>query len=100
LSGGEEAVVQERIRVQRVIWICLVCPSLWKGTTFEGLEVYIRYRHGQLRGTVAGEVVYCRQVGDDLDGFMSYEAMVQHTRDVFSWPEVAPPEPPEPDMSL
>lgn len=66
---------------------CLACPSQWEGTLEDGRAVYARYRHGELSVGVGDDIdeavrnarsdvaLYAEEVGDDLDGFMSFEEL-------------------------
>ena len=61
---------------------CFACPAQWDGKTDTGQGIYIRYRYGYLRLDVDGEIgVYGEQVGDGLDGGMSFEEMSGHLKE-------------------
>jgi hypothetical protein len=70
---------------------CEVCPSQWEFTTFENRPVYVRYRWGFLSvciGDIDGDIFvggYCivgKQLGDKLDGFITWEEVEKHIKEV------------------
>jgi hypothetical protein len=50
------------VEVQRE---CLACPSSWSGKTYDGKEVYARYRWGYLSVTVDDNVIFGSQLDED-----------------------------------
>jgi hypothetical protein len=63
---------------------CFAVPSQWEGRLRQrpdgqAPDLYIRYRYGELRVEVDHEVVYREQIGDDLDGVMDIDTVLQHT---------------------
>lgn len=58
---------------------CCACPSQWSGTTIDGKEVYVRYRWGHLRVDLNDVPVFSKDVGDDYDGSMDTDEMLEHT---------------------
>jgi hypothetical protein len=77
---------------------CLACPSQWEGTLEDGRAVYARYRHGELSIGVGDEIdeavrnassdvaLYAVEVGDGLDGFMSFEELKAKVCGVLEFP--------------
>ena len=77
---------------------CLACPSQWEGTLEGGRAVYARYRHGELSIGVGDDIdgavrnarsdvaLYAEEVGDDLDGFMSFEELKAKLCGVLEFP--------------
>lgn len=77
---------------------CLACPSQWEGSLADGRAVYARYRHGELTIGVGDDIdgavcnassdvaLYAEEVGDDLDGFMSFEELKVKLRGVLKFP--------------
>lgn len=77
------------IVVDSVKQTCRVCPSQWSGTTRDGREIYVRYRWGYLSVRipgVEGEEIFGQQVGDDLDGHLTYAALRWLTAREITWP--------------
>lgn len=87
------------IKVVTVNRTCLACPSQWEGSTDEGEFVYARYRGGHMRVDVAPTdlewsqqghtnfTVYSEDFGEWLDGYITFEELKEHTKDVLEWPE-------------
>lgn len=79
ISGGAKVTALKRT--------CLACPSQWEGTLEDGRAVYARYRHGELsiglgndideavRNASSAVALYAEEIGDGLDGFMSFEEL-------------------------
>jgi hypothetical protein len=77
---------------------CLACPSQWEGSLADGRAVYARYRHGELTIGVGDEIdeavrnarsdvaLYAEEVGDGLDGFMSFEELKAQLCGVLEFP--------------
>jgi hypothetical protein len=53
------------------------CPSQWEGEDIEGNKIYIRYRHGGLRLDVNGDSRYSMSYGDNWDGCMDTDKMLE-----------------------
>lgn len=54
------------------------CPSQFEGETYDGGEVYVRFRHGSLRVDVDGETVYTGSPPGD--GVISLENVRRHLK--------------------
>lgn len=77
---------------------CIACPSQWEGTLEDGRAVYARYRYGELSIGVgddideavrnaSSDVALCaEEVGDGLDGFMSFEELKAKLCGVLAFP--------------
>ncbi len=90
ISGGAKVITLKRT--------CLACPSQWEGTLADGRAVYARYRHGELTIGVGDEMdeavrnassdvaLYAGEVGDGLDGFMSFEELKAKVCGVLEFP--------------
>jgi len=83
------------MKVIEIRQTCGACPSQWEGKLSDGRYVYVRYRYGYLSisvggptvaDAVRGEEVFGQDIGDGLDGFMSYEELKQHTQGKIEWP--------------
>ena len=75
-------------KVKEITQTCFACPSQWEGKTIGGDEVYIRYRHGDLRVDINDNTVWGDGFGDPLDGFMTYDELKINLKDVLELPEV------------
>jgi hypothetical protein len=75
------------VHMARIQQTCEACPSQWEGATQDERYVYIRYRWGRLSVSVDGETVYCQDIGDALDGTLSWGEMMQYTSHVMIWDE-------------
>ena len=97
---------QHPLTVKTCEQTCKWCPSQWEGSTVDGRPIYARYRHGYL-SVLVGRVgqpiddairsdreIVGLAIGDDLDGFMTYQDLKRYTRGVVTWPRRAPPERP------
>jgi hypothetical protein len=75
------------IRIVKAVSTCMACPSQWDAWTDDGKYVYIRYRWGYLSVSydVMGEPILEKIVGDEYDGVMSFEELVEHTKGVIEW---------------
>lgn len=90
ISGGAKVIALKRT--------CLACPSQWEGNLEDGRAVYARYRHGELTIGVGDEIeeavrrassdvaLYAEDVGDGLDGFMSFEELKAKLCGVLEFP--------------
>jgi hypothetical protein len=70
------------IKLRSLTRTCIACPSQWDAETWDGEQVYARYRYGYLSvrmGGPGGEEIFGKEVGDGLDGTMSDEDMLAHT---------------------
>ena len=71
----------------KFIQTCGGCPSQWEGYTEENEPVYIRYRYGYLSISIGkvnqnieeiyGDESFGWQIGDGLDGVLSFEELKQ-----------------------
>ncbi len=72
------------MKLKNVKCTCGACPSQWEATTEDNKPVYIRYRWGYLsirEGEIGGDVwsavdgneIYGSQLGEDLDGVISWD---------------------------
>ena len=79
--------------IKTKIQTCDACPSQWEETLEDGRMFYIRYRWGYLSvrvsekpteyltDAVRGEEVYGKQMGDGLDGSLSWDEIPQEALD-------------------
>lgn len=70
------------MKLRRLERTSIACPSQWDAETEDGRILYIRYRYGCLQvdmGGCGGETVYCQHVGNEMDGFMEDEEMLELT---------------------
>jgi hypothetical protein len=77
-----DGAILKGLKLRKLERTCFACPSQWDAETEDGRILYIRYRYGCLRvdmGGCGGETVYCQHVGDDMDGFMDDEEMLELT---------------------
>jgi len=77
---------------------CFACPSQWEGKTDDDRPVYVRFRWGCLAVEVGkpgqgiddailtGDRIFCEEIGDAFDGFMTFESLKEATQKVASWP--------------
>lgn len=77
------------IRILSIKCTCKACPSQWEGYDENGKLVYIRYRWGFLDISYWNESrqIYGKQIGDPLDGTLSYEQLKKYTEQRIQWPE-------------
>ena len=87
------------ITVAKITRTCDACPSQWEGTTDADKAVYVRYRWGSLSISIGDTLtqairregpensVFEKEIGEGLDGYLTYDELKQHTRGVISWPE-------------
>lgn len=91
------------IIVTSIVKTCESCPAQWEGRTQDGRWVYARYRSGTLRVGVGDTLtdavragsgmvpsptppVFSEDVGDALDGVMSYDTLKMLTAECVQWP--------------
>ncbi len=86
------------IRVKELTQTCSACPAQWSGQTDDGRSVYVRYRWGYLSVRVSDEVsddemagvggseVFGSQLGDGLDGTLSFGDLKSATAGEVEWP--------------
>ena len=89
----------DKIKVVICNQTCMACPSQWEGVTDDHRMIYVRYRWGELTvsigasgdidrfAAVGGKCILSKQLGDELDGVLSFEELVEATRDIIEWPE-------------
>ena len=77
---------------------CKWVPSQWEGVTTDDRPIYVRYRHGYLSVRVgrvgrpiedairSDQEVVGFAIGDELDGFITYQGLRRHTKGVITWP--------------
>jgi len=90
------------VNVIKITQTCLACPSQWEGVTDDGKMIYIRYRYGGLSvrisqqatkdifDAVSGKEIIGVDIGDEYDGYISYDEMKDRVKSVLTLPE--PPE--------
>jgi hypothetical protein len=78
---------------------CHACPSQWEGRTDDGDYIYVRFRWGFLAigkgptiedaidNAYKQEEIFGRQLKGSLDGFLTYEELIETTKGFISWPE-------------
>ncbi len=81
------------IRVVSLQRTCQACPSQWEGRTDDGRWVYVRYRWGHLQvgiGPTLEDAVdndsISLDLGDELDGVLSYDELRAATVECVEWP--------------
>ena len=79
------------ITITKMIESCGGCPSQWDGGDGEGAHFYFRYRWGYLRVDAhdpdgRSNMIFGKEVGDGMDGIMSYEALKFHLNGVLELP--------------
>ena len=70
---------EKRATIVKIIETCSACPSQWDMWDAKGNYYYVRYRWGWLQvdqGEV-GNAIYGDQLGDNLDGTMSMDVMIE-----------------------
>ena len=80
------------ITIVKMIDICGGCPSQWDGWDEDGAYLYFRYRWGYLRVDThdsdnRATTIFGKQIGDDMDGFMSYESLKVHLKELLELPD-------------
>ena len=93
---------QEKVKVVEVEQTCGGWPAQWEGRTDDGRWIYARYRHGCLGigvGATLDEAVVAsfsddalvsKQIGERLDGEMSWAELRHLTAGVIEWPDREP----------
>ena len=86
------------IKIQEITKTCESCPAQWEGKTDEGKTVYIRYRWGELTIQVSpepsnniyeavnGVEVINKQLGDSLNGYLTYDELKNATAGIIEFP--------------
>jgi hypothetical protein len=95
------------INIVKMVETCGGCPSQWEGWDDEGAYYYFRYRWGYLRVDTAPtekdwdsplalaygakptgkcETIYGEQIGDDMDGFMTYSDLTEALKSIVNLP--------------
>jgi hypothetical protein len=91
----------EIIRVISLHYECHLCPMVLAGKTDTGATIYARYRWGHLTvridpreappfGGAAGAWIFAAQIGDDLEGWITYDRLREVTKGLIEWPETEP----------
>ena len=91
-----QKTTDSRIKVETANMTCSACPSLWEALTDTGHDIYVRYRWGYLSvmyGGVMGKEIFGASIGDNFDGFMTYDELVGYTQHLIDWPEFCGDEP-------
>jgi len=73
--------------IREIRQTCMACPSLFEGTTFDGLDVYVRFRHGTLSIDIASETVLMRRLTDSDAGLMTYRELRTVATHMFVFPD-------------
>jgi len=80
-----------------------MCPTIFTGTTADGMTVYARYRWGILsiridtrdtppNGGASGKSIYEKQLDSTgLDGALYYDQLKDLTSDIIDWPDELSP---------
>jgi hypothetical protein len=81
------------IHIARIRKTCDACPAQWEGVAADGAKVYVRYRWGGLSVGVGVEPlgkdygnVFSEQIGDSLDGDLSFDDLKAATAGWIEWP--------------
>jgi hypothetical protein len=89
----------DKMKIVKITQTCSECPSQWEGHTEDNKAVYVRYRWGELEVTIGDtnnideaisngkRIVSLARDEDELDGHLSYDELVNWTKDVIDWPE-------------
>ncbi len=84
------------MKIKSIKQTCPACPSQWEGHLEDGRMFYIRYRWGHLSISVSdkptddvydavkGKEVLSKDVGDELDGTMSWDELHHAAREFFT----------------
>lgn len=77
-----------RSKIVKMVRTCVACPSQWDGWDENGTYFYFRYRHGILRVDREEERgVSKKEIAQGPDGFMTYDELKGHLKDVMDLPE-------------
>lgn len=82
--------MEKKYKVKSCKQTCSACPSQWDIYTEDGEYIYARYRWGRLTVTLnpwqdGSKVLYCEDIGDDLDGILDTIELVGHTKSILDW---------------
>ena len=104
LSRSGQTRRRRAVMVKACEQTCRWVPAQWEGVTTDKRPIYARYRHGYLSVRVgkvgrtiedavrSGREIVGRVIGDDLDGFMTYQELRRHTKGAITWPRKKPRE--------
>jgi len=76
------------MKVIKITNTCGACPAQWEGKFDDGDNLYIRYRWGYLEvnkdkdDAVFGKEVFGKQIGDGLDGTLSYKDLKKEVNNI------------------
>jgi hypothetical protein len=83
--------MSQPIVITKMVQTCWACPSQWDGWDANGVYYYFRYRWGHLSirrdDVLHGDPVFDSDVGDAMDGFMSYPELRDLMADVLTLPD-------------
>ena len=89
-----------RLKVVKLEKTCRACPAQWEGKLEDGRMIYIRYRWGRLsirvskgaksdiREAIRGEEILGIEHGDDLDGTMDFQTLVNLSAGIINYGEI------------
>ena len=104
LSRSGQTRRRRPVMVKACEQTCKWVPAQWEGFTTDGCPIYVRYRHGYLSVRVgwvgqtsddavrSGREIVGLVIGDELDGFMTYQDLRRHTKGIITWPPQQPRE--------
>lgn len=92
------------ITITKMTETCGGCPSQWDGWDKDGVYFYFRFRWGYLRvdshdPDSRETTIFGKQIGDGLDGIMSYEALKFHLKELMEFPNTETYEDPAEEAS-
>jgi len=70
-----------KIDPQSLIQTSFASPSQWDAESVDEEYVYIRYRYGRLTVTIDDEEVFEEQRGDELDGVLGQDELLEILED-------------------
>ena len=81
-----------KYKVKEATRTCEACPSQWDLTADNGEYIYVRYRWGHLRVTLHAfteqeETLWSENFGDEYDGSIGWNDMMDLTSNVLDWSE-------------